>query len=203
MTRAGSIRADSACTSEVERLAREHHGGVFAYAYRLTGTASDAEDLVQQTFLLAMQHIDQLNSWDQARGWLFTIARNLFLKQRQRRAATEQGLTDEDEIPERTNAIPEWVDEEALHAALAKLDEPARTVLLMYFFEDLSYQQIADALQIPLGTVMSRLARAKERLKRELLPAMPRPSVGTPHIAVQLPSETLGLWLLLSTWLST
>ena len=70
--------------SNIQRLIDDHLDAVYRYAYRLTGAVHDAEDLTQQVFLLAQERLDQLREADRARGWLFTILRNSFLKMVQR-----------------------------------------------------------------------------------------------------------------------
>src|SRR5690242_4130498 len=87
--------AEDCNNPSIQRLVDEHAEAVYRYAYRLTGTVQDAEDLAQQVFLLAQQRLDQLRQSDRARGWLFTILRNLFLKTVDRAgpvAATNLGL---------------------------------------------------------------------------------------------------------------
>ena len=81
--------------TNIQRLIDDHLDAVYRYAYRLTGAVQDAEDLTQQVFLLAQQRLDQLREADRARGWLFTILRNSFLKTVQRTqpvSATSVGL---------------------------------------------------------------------------------------------------------------
>ena len=70
---------------DIARLVAEHHQPVYRYAYRLTGSVHDAEDLTQQTFLIAQRKIGGLRKMDAARSWLFAILRNCFLRERQRR----------------------------------------------------------------------------------------------------------------------
>jgi len=154
---------------EIAQLVVEHHQAVYRYAYRLSGSAADAEDLSQQVFLSAQQKLDQLHSPDKARNWLFAILRNEFLKgrQRARRLGTPDPALPVACIPA---AIPddEDIDREKLQQAINSLSPEYRAVLLMFYFEDLSYREIADQLEIPMGTVMSRLARAKRSLRRAL-----------------------------------
>jgi len=147
-------------------LVTEHHAAVYRYAFRLTGSAVDAEDLVQQVFLLAHQRLGQLREDSRAAGWLMAIARNCFLKGK-RRLRTSEPLLDEPLAAEEEQ-FPNWLDPEQLQLALDQLPEDARVILVMYFFEDCSYKEIAEALEVPIGTVMSRLSRAKTRLRQLL-----------------------------------
>jgi RNA polymerase sigma-70 factor (ECF subfamily) len=140
---------------------------VHAYAWRLSRSTGDAEELVQQVFLAAREQLSQLRDPNRARGWLLAITRNCFLRDlRRRRPVSESDAAVE--LHQVTD--PTWdvepIDGERLEAALQTLSEPYRVALMMYYFEDLSYQEMARTLEIPMGTVMSRLARAKRHLRR-------------------------------------
>lgn len=156
----------------IESLVHAHHAAVYRYAYRLTGTAHDADDFTQQTYLLAQRSLGQLRSAEQGRSWLFAILRNAWLKSLKRRApqpACDLEL-DPNEIAERWPTASE-IDHERLQQALDELSPEFRVVLLMFFFEDLSYREIAEKLNVPPGTVMSRLARAKQHLRGRIMAA--------------------------------
>ena len=176
----GQETATDACCSgglSLESLVLAHHAAVYRYACRLTGAAADAEDLTQQTFLIAQQKLHQLREAERAAGWLFAIARTTYLKSLARPfPATCEG--DLAEAPAPSREILE-IDSEELAKVLAELPDELRLTLGMFYFEDLSYQEIARELEIPIGTVMSRLSRAKARLRQRLgvpAPAMPRKS---------------------------
>lgn len=155
---------------DMPALVAAHHAAVYRYARRLTGCAAQAEDLTQQTFLIAQQKLDQLRDPARSGGWLLAIARNCFLKSRRRPepAAASVGINVE-HLPGRTTA-GDAIDREALEQALAQLPDEFRLVLLMFYFEELSYQEIAAQLELPLGTVMSRMSRAKTQLRSQLAP---------------------------------
>ena len=158
---------------EIERLVREFHEQIFRYCYRLSGNAADAEDLVQQTFAIACQHLGQLKDASRVSGWLYRIARNSFLKsrRRQRPAAASSLEIEVDQFRDgssETSANEQVINSDHLQLALDQLDAPHRTVLAMFYFEDLSYKEIAERLDIQMGTVMSRLSRARQRLKLAL-----------------------------------
>lgn len=155
----------------VERLIELHHRAVFRYAYRLAGTVADAEDLTQQTFLIAQQKGHQLREPDKANRWLFAVVRSCFLKSRRRRRPVPATTVDL-EIDQVTAEPPrdELLDQQALDAAFAALPDLFRVVLAMYYFDELSYKEIAAELDLPIGTVMSRLSRAKQRLRQMLVP---------------------------------
>lgn len=155
--------------ADIAQLVADHHQGVYAYAYRLSGSVQDAEDLAQQTFLTAQQKLGQLRNTESAKSWLFTILRNHFLGTlRKKRPTPAAGLQlDVDTIPER---LPDSfaIDGELLQRAIEELPPKYRVVLTMFYYEDCSYREIADQLGLPIGTVMSRLARAKRRLRLRL-----------------------------------
>jgi RNA polymerase sigma-70 factor (ECF subfamily) len=164
--------ADERVKSEIERLAAEHHQVVYRYAYRLSGSAADAEDLTQQVFLVALERLDQLRRPESARSWLFAILRNCFLKTWQRREAVSAAALglNLDGLPAAANDGAA-VDAARLHEALGELPPDYRAVLVMFYFDDCSYREIAEELQVPMGTVMSRLARAKRHLRARLFEA--------------------------------
>jgi RNA polymerase sigma-70 factor (ECF subfamily) len=148
-------------------LIEQHSTLLYRYAYRLTGDANDAEDLVQQTFLLAHQRGDQLRDAGAARGWLVSIVRNVFLKSlRHRQRGRSLDEIDEPQVMEGTSDVPLVV--EHLQRALLELAEEFRSPLVLYYFEEFSYQEIADHMGVPIGTVMSRLSRGKAYLKKRL-----------------------------------
>ena len=156
---------------DIAQLVAEHHLAVYRYAFRLTGAAYDAEDLSQQAFLAAQEKLGQLRNGECARAWLLTMLRNLFLKSRRRRMVLPGDFNvDLAGIPA---ALPDDsdIDRERLQQALDELPPDYRVVVLMFYFEDCSYRQIAEQLRLPIGTVMSRLARAKAHLRRKLFAA--------------------------------
>ena len=156
---------------DLATLVAQHHADLYRYGYRLTGRTADAEDLTQQTFLQAQAHLDQLRDPACARSWLFTILRNCYQKShRQRqRIRLEPAAVDVDQIPDSAGESP--VDGEQLQQALDQLPDEFKSVLLMFYFEQSSYREIADRLNLPVGTVMSRLSRAKGHLRAKLLDA--------------------------------
>jgi RNA polymerase sigma-70 factor (ECF subfamily) len=173
--------ADSAFEMSVAKLIDEHYALVYRYAYRLTGTVADAEDLTQQTFLTAQAKLDQLREPAAARGWLCTIVRHAYLRTRRQPQRT-QPLWDAAE-PWSDPSPPEAIDEAELQAAIAALPEEFRTPVILFYFEGFTYKDIAQHLQIPVGTVMSRLSRAKGYLRDRLtddVPAAGRVPVAKP-----------------------
>jgi RNA polymerase sigma-70 factor, ECF subfamily len=156
---------------KMAELVAEHHQAVYRYAYRLAGTVQNAEDLTQQVYLVAQRKIDQLRNMDSARTWLFTILRNCYVRDRQKRwpsLAADLSMN-MDFVP--TSTPSDDADFDQLQHALNQLPDAARLVVVMFYFEECSYREIAERLDVPVGTVMSRLARARDYLRALLLEA--------------------------------
>lgn len=154
---------------DVRVLVGEHYRGVYRYAYRLCGSEPDAEDLTQQTFLLVQDRLHQLRERDKAQAWIYAILRSCFFKSRRRqRPVVAANLELEvDAVPDQK--IPDAIlDKTDVQQALNELPDEFRIVVLMFYYEELSYLEIAERLALPIGTVMSRLSRAKSRLRQLL-----------------------------------
>jgi RNA polymerase sigma-70 factor (ECF subfamily) len=157
---------------EVQRLVDDHYASLYRYAYRLTGAASDAEDLTQEAFCKAQSSLGQLRDPAKAKAWLFRILRNVYLHTvRAERNHPCVSLEDFGELPGRLPDPLSPADREQLQHALNELPEDFRTPVILYYFEEFSYRDIAEQMDLPLGTVMSRLARAKAHLRCRLQPA--------------------------------
>ena len=166
-TASGGVTPEQRLT-QTEQLLAEHQEAVFRYAYRLSGCAASAEDVTQEVFLRAFRNLHQLRDEAATRGWLLAIARNEFLRDCRKRGSQVELMDPQcceiaDELQSPAIDHQEWVAH-----ALEQLPEEFRLVLLMYYFEELSYAQIAEQLKIPIGTVMSRLSRGKTHLKTAL-----------------------------------
>ncbi|HET6882981.1 MAG TPA: sigma-70 family RNA polymerase sigma factor [Pirellulales bacterium] len=160
---------ESMPTVEIGQLVSDHHAAVYRYAFRLTGAVCDAEDLTQQTFLAAHQSLNQLRRPENARAWLFTILRNTYGRlgrKRQPLSATPYDI-DLENIPDDLPNEP-LIDPQRLQEAIDELPDDYKLVVLLFYFEECSYREIAERLSVPPGTVMSRLARAKARLRTRL-----------------------------------
>jgi len=159
--------------ASVQSLVKEHYEALYRYAYRLSGQATDAEDLVQETFCKAQEKLGQLREPERAKAWLFSILRNNYLH-RLRSGQHPRMLTLEEihDFPEPAENLPE-VEPEKLQQALNELPELFRTPIIMFYFEEFSYRDIAEQMEVPIGTVMSRLARAKVFLRDRLFPPTP------------------------------
>lgn len=156
---------------DMNGLVDRFYAELYRYALRLSGSASEADDLVQEAFLTAQAKGGQIRDWREARAWLYTVLRNAYLQQL--RSPGRQRVRPLDQAPEPWSAgdpaeLNSDFDGEALQRALQDLCEEYRTPLVLYYFGHLSYREIAAHLQVPMGTVMSRLARAKDWLRARL-----------------------------------
>jgi RNA polymerase sigma-70 factor, ECF subfamily len=166
----------------VRELIDSHYQPLYRYAYRLSGSAADAEDLTQETFGKALSRLPQLREADRAKPWLFRILRNEYLRRiRDDKRHKQVPLDSLGEMPESPDNGQPDIDPTTLQAALDELDESFRTPLILFYFEDFSYRDIAEQMDLPIGTVMSRLARGKAYLRTKLFPSAEtngRPSEG-------------------------
>jgi RNA polymerase sigma-70 factor (ECF subfamily) len=156
----------------------EYLDGLYSYALVLSRNRAEAEDLVQETCLHAIRAMESLRVSSSAKSWLFTILRNIWFNQlRQRRTAPEMVELDLDgtgpnqaadtaKDPHATYLSN--IEQEQVRTAIHQLSDDSREIIILREYEGLSYQEIATVLECPLGTVMSRLARARRKL-RDLL----------------------------------
>jgi RNA polymerase sigma-70 factor (ECF subfamily) len=174
---------ETGAETDLPALVQSHHAVVYRYAFRLSRNAADAEDLSQQAFLIAQRKIHQLREPDRARAWLLAVVRSCFLKgvRKARPMAAQDVDLLVEHVPDRTH-VPDQIDRQEVADALDELPDEFRLVLLMFYFEELSYQEIAEQLEVPMGTVMSRLSRAKGHLRQRLAPEDSNgPKVPRPH----------------------
>jgi len=160
--------ADRELPMDVARLVSEHHAELYRYAYRLTGSVADAEDLTQQVFLIAQARIGQVRDPESVRSWMYTILRNCYLKDRRLRIPVPASSVelDMDRVPAEETDEP--FDTERLQGAIDGLTDEFKLVVMLYYFEERSYRDMAEILEVPMGTVMSRLSRAKAHLRNVL-----------------------------------
>ena len=156
---------------EFETLVSLHYENLYRFALSLSGRDSDARDLVQQTFLRWAQKGSQLRETAKAKSWLFTTLYRDFLQQKRHATRFPHAELDEtfdDKIVEMPRAEIS-ADANAAVAALQEMEEPFRSTLLLFYMNDHSYKEIAEILAVPIGTVMSRLARGKEMLRAKMI----------------------------------
>ena len=151
---------------EVEAL--PHLKRLYAAAYRMTSNAADAEDLVQETMLRAFRSFDRYTPGTNAKAWLYTIlerVRTDAYRKAGRRPATVVLEDDGPPVVGRQDALLQGRD---LEKALSALPENFRIAVLLRDLEELSYEEIAAALRIPMGTVMSRIHRGRALIRTAL-----------------------------------
>ncbi len=175
-----------------EELVKRHQRTVFALLYQLAPDWSDTSDLAQEVFIRVWRSINNLRNPGSFRGWLTQIVTNLFydeLRRRPRRVPTismDEGLeSDSDEGDNTTRDIPDSstlpdekiLNQELSHVirdAMAKLPEQFRTAIVLREVEGLSYEEIAILTKTEMGTVKSRIARARTKLQELLQPYLQR-----------------------------
>ncbi|MBS0326101.1 MAG: sigma-70 family RNA polymerase sigma factor [Proteobacteria bacterium] len=150
---------------------REHYRFLLRSAWALTGSRAVAEDIVQDCFATAWKHRRQLRKLELARAWLFQIMRRNAL----RHLAPRLPFSDEEEIPDEEAPDASVDDRLDVVKALARIAPIHREVLILYYFDDMPTARMAEALEIAPGTVLSRLARARDALRAAMDPEPPRP----------------------------
>lgn len=157
--------------SEFEQLVDAHYGALYRFALSLAKNADTASDLVQQTFCIWAQKGHQLEDRTKAKTWLFTTLHREFLAHARRSGRfSGEELTEavagrvccEEDDTERT------MDGQRALELLGELDETFRSPIALFYLQQHSYKEIADILDVPIGTVMSRISRAKEMLRRRM-----------------------------------
>lgn len=154
-------------------LVRRYQDRLYPTVFRLTGCAEDALDLLQEAFLRAYQKLDRFNGESSFYTWVYRIAVNLALSDLRKRRHTPSGVFAADPRDERGGddpaaALERAEREEQIQQALNALAPDHRTIVVMKEFDDLHYDEISAALGIPVGTVRSRLHRARCELRERL-----------------------------------
>lgn len=168
-----------------EEEALPHLDAVYRFALRLSGSRDQAEDLVQETFLRAFKSWDQYTQGTRAKSWLFTICRNVFLRGRERRQRHDEIVAETvDRSASGLNPVnPVWVSvlgvdpegdffeaivDDRVIEAIERLPEEYRTAVVLSDLEGLPYAEIAELMEVPVGTVKSRLFRGRRQLQKGL-----------------------------------
>lgn len=187
-----AVPASPVAFGSFEELAMPLFSQLYNFACWLAGDRAAAEDLVQETYLKACKGFSTFQQGTNFRAWMYRILRNTFLTTQAGLKATAS-LDDDDETtpqPEATGT-PESIllardAQEKIRAALEELPVHHREIILLGDIEEMSYQEISQALSLPMGTVMSRLSRARQALRTLLTADQPSdqdPSKGTPKAA--------------------
>jgi len=166
---------------EFQALVDAYYAPLYRFAMSLTRSESDAADLVQEVFLLWANKGHQLQDPSKAKAWLFTTLHRSFLQGRRRsiRFPAVEISTVESELPIVEPADLELLDSEKLLDLLSRLDPQYRAAVSLFYLEDYSYEQIGTVLDVPLGTVKSRISRGLAQLKSLMSKRLlPRASAG-------------------------
>jgi len=163
--------------AEFEGLAMPLVNSAYNMARWLVGCDQDAEDLVQETYLRAFRNFNSFMPGTNFRAWIFRILRNTFLtscSKLERRMTVQLDTDDETTLPYARCTTPEALLIESFNiatvrGAIEQLPLAFREIILLHDVEDLSYAEIAEILEIPVGTVMSRLSRARRKVRESLL----------------------------------
>lgn len=153
----------------------EYLDGLYRYAMVLTRNHAEAEDLVQETYVRAIKALGRLRTGSNMKGWVFTILRNIWFNQLRKWRNGPQ-MIELEVVDDVSNTIDEpsknshdlyvsKVETEQVRAAIQELPTQFREIILLREYEELSYQEIAGILDCPVGTVMSRLGRARAKLR--------------------------------------
>lgn len=159
--------------SRFENLVLPHLDRAFKFAYRLLRNRADAEDVVQEAMLRAYRFFDRFQG-DDARAWLLQIVRNTCYSWLEKNRPFELMTEFDEELHQRPGQTPEAVtaqnhEQYRFMQALESLPARSREIIVLRELEDCSYKEIADMIGVPMGTVMSTLFRARERLQRSLM----------------------------------
>jgi RNA polymerase sigma-70 factor (ECF subfamily) len=205
----GRGRLSASQARQFEKMILPHEGSLFGPAMALTRSASDAEDLVQDTLLRAYDRFETFRADGSPRAWLHTIMRNLFYnayrkKSREPRqvsleffdpangdsvgtSVTLQGAPSQPTVASPERQVLSQMEGAAVLEAVKSLPSEYRQVVVMADIQGLPYQEIADTLHIPVGTVRSRLSRGRERVRKAVFAWRPS-EVAPPHMPTLLPA---------------
>ncbi len=156
---------------DFNELVKNYYAPLFRFAYSLAGNENDACDLTQETFYIWARKGSSLRDASKVKSWLFTSLYREFLRVRRRGRNISSYEPDmlESEMPPVTPDYVSSLDAAGAVEALAEVNEIYRTPISLFYLKDLSYKEIAEVLELPIGTVMSRLSRGKAQLKEILV----------------------------------
>jgi RNA polymerase sigma-70 factor (ECF subfamily) len=154
-------------TDSFETIVREHYEPLFRFAMTLARTEFDARDLTQQTFYVWATKGHQLRDLSKVKNWLFTTLHRMFLTGQRRRIRFPHHNVEDvsQELPAISPELADQADCSRVLPALAKVDEIYQAAMALYYLEDHSYKDIAVVLDVPIGTVKSRIARGIAQLR--------------------------------------
>ena len=158
-------------TDQFEAIVCEHYEPLFRFAMSLTRSESDAWDLVQQTFYVWATKGHQLRDFSKVKTWLFTTLHRVFLVARRRQIRFPHRALEEvsEQLPTSSPALADQMDSAQVLSALARVDETFQAAVALFYLDNRSYPDIAEVLEVPVGTVKSRISRGIKQLRNILL----------------------------------
>src|SRR5690348_14984611 len=158
-------------SDDFEQIVSQHYEPLYRFALSLTRSESDAVDLTQQTFYIWATKGHQLRDRSKVKSWLFTTLHREFLQIRKRSVRFPHvELSDaNEELPTVSLDIVNTLDSERLLECLAQVQEPYRAALNLFYLGEHSYKEIAEILEVPIGTVRSRISRGIAQLQRSIV----------------------------------
>jgi RNA polymerase sigma-70 factor (ECF subfamily) len=176
-----------------EQLVNAHYESLYRFALSLTQREADAGDLTQQTFYLWATKGHQLRDRTRVKSWLFTTLHREFLGSRRRETRFPHVEIDHagPDLPSVSPAMVNQIDGATVMETLVQVEELYRAPLMLFYLQEHSYQEIADILGVPIGTVMSRLARGKEQLRKRLAVRSARADAKAADKIVPLPAHKM------------
>ncbi len=194
----GQINAQEQLYAAFYQEAVPHLDALYATAMRLTKNGTDAEDLVQETMLKAFRYFDKYEEGTNCKAWLFRILTNTFINRYRKQQKRKEFLVDDDfrplqeraEAPASNPFVDDFLNEEQVYfklfsdevkAALEDIPVDFRMVVILADLQDFAYKEIAEIMDCPIGTVMSRLYRGRRMLQSRLAGYAKRYGVGVPQ----------------------
>jgi len=158
-------------SDDFEQIVSQHYEPLYRFAFSLTRTEADACDLTQQTFYMWATKGHQLRDRSKVKSWLFTILHREFLSIRKRAVRFPHFELSEaiEDLPTISPEVVNTLDSTRVLEFLGQVQEPYRAALTLFYMEDYSYKEIAIILEVPVGTVRSRISRGLAQLQRSIL----------------------------------
>jgi RNA polymerase sigma factor (sigma-70 family) len=155
---------------DYEQIVAAYHEPLYRFAFSLAGNPDDARELTQETYVRLLTKGRQLRDRSKVKTWLFTTLYRLFLgwKRHTNRFTYMEIYSAENEIPPLTAEKADEVDSQMFMEAALDIDEHYRAPLALYYLRGFNYREVAEVLDVPIGTVMSRLSRGKELIRQRL-----------------------------------
>jgi RNA polymerase sigma factor (sigma-70 family) len=175
---------------DLQGIVSEHYAALYRFGLALAKNESEAADLTQETFLILARHQEQIREPERIKCWLFTTLRREFLRKVRIHTAHPEVefQPEEHEVQAMDPSALRSIDARIAVAALQMVEESYRSALELFYLGDLSYKEISTTLDVPIGTVMSRLSRGKEQLRRALVTALE----ADPQKIIPLPKKSPG-----------